>query len=239
MIPKKIHYCWFGRGEKPKLAKKCIASWKKHCPDYEIIEWNEDNFDVNMMDYTKFAYENRCYAFLSDYVRLWAVYNHGGIYLDTDVELIRSPDELLKYEAYFGFEGEWVNTGLGFGAQPNNAVVLKLMEEYEKREPEVYREDYRVNHKMTGSPTMNTNALLPLGLAADGSLQRIGSATVFSEEYLCPFNTITGELNCTDKTVSIHWYGNSANSKLSSVRLRVTRPIHRALKKLGIKSYES
>lgn len=77
MIPKKIHYCWFGRGQKPKLAKQCIASWKKYCPDYELIEWNEDNFDVNINSYTKWCYENKKYAFLSDYVRLWVVYQNG------------------------------------------------------------------------------------------------------------------------------------------------------------------
>lgn len=100
MIPKKIHYCWFGRGDKPKLAKRCIASWKKYCPDYEIIEWNEDNFDINTNEYTKWCYENKNYAFLSDYVRLLVVYRHGGIYFDTDVELIRNPDFLLENQAF-------------------------------------------------------------------------------------------------------------------------------------------
>ena len=94
MIPKKIHYCWFGRGEKPRLAKKCIASWKKYCSDYEIIEWNEDNFNINLNEYTKWCYENRKYAFLSDYVRLWVVFQNGGLYFDTDVELLKSPDSL-------------------------------------------------------------------------------------------------------------------------------------------------
>ena len=88
MIPKTIHYCWFGRGEKPKLAQKCIASWKTFCPDYEIIEWNEDNYDVNSTPYTKYCYENKKWAFLSDYVRLDVVCRHGGVYFDTDVEVI-------------------------------------------------------------------------------------------------------------------------------------------------------
>ena len=100
MIPKKIHYCWFGRAAKPRLAEKCIKSWKKYCPDYEIIEWNEDNFDVNLNPYTKMCYTQKKYAFLSDYIRLLIVYRHGGIYLDTDVEIIKSfvkfPLDLLK-----------------------------------------------------------------------------------------------------------------------------------------------
>ena len=106
MIPKKIHYCWFGRGEKPKLAQKCIASWRKCCPDYEIIEWNEDNFDVNRNGYTRYCYANKKWAFLSDYVRLAVVLEHGGIYFDTDVELLKSPVPLMQHEAFFGFENE-------------------------------------------------------------------------------------------------------------------------------------
>ena len=95
MIPKKIHYCWFGRNEKPKAVQKCIASWKKYCPDYEIIEWNEDNFDVQQNPYIKYCYDNKKWAFLSDLVRLLVVCEHGGIYFDTDVELVRNPDFLL------------------------------------------------------------------------------------------------------------------------------------------------
>lgn len=101
MIPRKIHYCWFGRGEKPRLAQKCIASWKKYCPDYEIIEWNEDNFDVNRNAYTQMCYKEKKYAFLTDYLRLLIVEEHGGIYFDTDVEAVRSFDELLDNPAFF------------------------------------------------------------------------------------------------------------------------------------------
>ena len=104
MIPKTIHYCWFGRGEKPKLAQKCIASWRKFCPDYEIIEWNEDNFDVNLNAYTLMCYQEKRFAFLSDYVRLLVVRDHGGIYFDTDVEVVKNFDNLLEFEAFFGFQ---------------------------------------------------------------------------------------------------------------------------------------
>ena len=104
MIPKVIHYCWFGNNPKPKMVKKCINSWKKYCSDYEIIEWNENNFDVNYCDYVKEAYEAKKWAFVSDFARLWIIYNCGGIYLDTDVEIIRNLDELLNDKAFFGFE---------------------------------------------------------------------------------------------------------------------------------------
>ena len=102
MIPKVIHYCWFGHSPKPALFQRCIASWKKYCPDYEIIEWNEDNFDISQNDYAREAYEEKKWAFVTDYARLWIVYNHGGIYLDTDVEIIKEFD-LAEYEIT-GFE---------------------------------------------------------------------------------------------------------------------------------------
>lgn len=140
MIPKKIHYCWFGRGEKPKLAQKCIASWKKYCPDYEIIEWNENNFDVNMNGYTKWCYENKKYAFLSDYVRLLAVYKNGGLYFDTDVELIRNTDFLLNDQAFFGFETDGtevsnpknadINSGLAYGSVASGLALKRMLDEY-------------------------------------------------------------------------------------------------------------
>ena len=131
MIPKTIHYCWFGRGPKPKLAQKCIASWKKYCPDYEIIEWNEDNFDVNMNGYTRMCIAEKKYAFLSDYARLVVVAEHGGIYFDTDVELIRSPDELLTHSAFWGFETpEFVASGLGFGSIAHGIAIEAMRNEY-------------------------------------------------------------------------------------------------------------
>ena len=132
MIPKIIHYCWFGKGEKSKLAKKCIESWKKYCPDFKIIEWSEDNFDVNLIDYTRFTHKNKLYAYLSDYVRLWAIFNHGGIYFDTDVELIKPLDDLLVLSGYLGFESdEFINTGIGFGAEKNNPEIFLMKSKYE------------------------------------------------------------------------------------------------------------
>ena len=103
MIPKIIHYCWFGKEKKTKLAVKCIESWKKYCPDYEIIEWNEDNFDVNINPYTKKCYNEKKYAFLTDYIRLWVIEKYGGVYFDTDVELLKPIDNLLLNQAYIGF----------------------------------------------------------------------------------------------------------------------------------------
>lgn len=131
MIPKVIHYCWFGHNEKPELVKRCIESWKKYCPDYEIKEWNENNFDVNLCDYTKQAYYEGKWAFVSDVARLWIVYNEGGIYLDTDVELHNTLDELLNYSCWFACDDiRYINTGLGFGGEKNHQLVGSILKDY-------------------------------------------------------------------------------------------------------------
>ena len=119
-IPKIIHYCWFGKNEKSDLAKKCIDSWKKKCPDYQIIEWNEENFDITTNEYVYEAYMNKKWAFVSDFVRIFALYNNGGIYLDTDVEILKNMDEFLCNTTFFGFETiDKVSTGI-IGAQKGN-----------------------------------------------------------------------------------------------------------------------
>ncbi len=134
-VPKTIHYCWFGKGEKPDLFYKCYDSWKKFCPDYEIIEWNEDNFDINFCNYTKQAYEKKKYAFVSDVARVWIVYNYGGVYLDTDVELVSDISPLLQYSAWFASEGaRSIATGLGFGAKKNNYITKAILDDYLKRD---------------------------------------------------------------------------------------------------------
>ena len=220
MIPKKIHYCWFGRGEKPKLAKKCIASWKKYCPDYEIIEWNEDNFDVNINAYTKMCYEQKKYAFLSDYVRLLVVAEHGGIYFDTDVEVVQPLDDLLSYPAFFCFENnEYVATGLGFGAKKNNILVEEMLKAYD-----VVLDGQQGT---IGCPILNTEALVKHGLQLNGEVQVLDGAKIFSKDYFNPFDSVTGELKKTKNTYSIHWY--SASWLLPQKRFisKVARVFHR------------
>lgn len=221
-IPKIIHYCWFGRGEKPKLAKKCIASWKRYCPDYKIIEWNEDNFDISYNAYTKFCYQNKKYAFLSDYVRLLIVEKYGGIYFDTDVEVIKPLNELLMDEAFYGFENEsFVATGLGFGAIPHHCTVQRMIKQYDTL--------VGGNHDMITCPKLNTEALIPLGLIRNGKTQKIGGAKIYSKEYFNPYDDPTGVLQKTSNTVSIHWYSKSWLSKTTIIRSQLTKPIHRIL----------
>ncbi|WP_343338756.1 hypothetical protein TPELB_09650 [Terrisporobacter petrolearius] len=131
MIPKVIHYCWFGHNEKPELVKKCIESWEKYLPDYQIKEWNEDNFDINLCKYTRQAYDEGKWAFVSDVARLWIVYNEGGVYLDTDVELHNTLYELCNYSCWFGCDDiRYINTGLGFGAEKGQWLVGKILYDY-------------------------------------------------------------------------------------------------------------
>lgn len=224
MIPKKIHYCWFGRGEKPKLAQKCIASWKKYCPDYEIIEWNEDNFDVGSNAYTKMCYENRKFAFLTDYLRLLIIRDHGGIYFDTDVEVIKSFDSLLDSGAFFGFENkDFLNTGEGFGAEAGNPVISRMIDEYEPL--------LDGQHGTVGCPILNTQALSAFGFRIDGSYQEKNGVILLPQDYLNPYDDPTGVLSKTKNTYSIHWYGKSWMSKTTVMKSKLAQPIHRLMKR--------
>lgn len=205
MIPKIIHYCWFGRNPKPKLAEKCIKSWKKHCLDYEIIEWNEDNFDILKCPlYVRQAYEKKKWAFVTDYVRLQVVYEHGGIYMDTDVELKKSLDSLLIHKAYFGFEdGEYIATGLGFGAVAGHPVLRKMMDDY--RGISFIKEGGSFD--VTPCPQRNTQVFLEYGLKQDDSKQVLGEdILILPSVYLCPISYQTKERAHSSKTISIHWF---------------------------------
>ena len=188
MIPKKIHYCWFGRKELPEKAKRCIESWKKYCPEYELVEWNEDNTNISLNPYTQWCYDNKKFAFLSDYIRLIVIEEYGGIYFDTDVEVIRAFDDLLDFKAFFGFEtNEFVNTGVGFGAEAHNPIVEQMIREYEPL--------LDGKHGVIGCPHLNTNALLKFGLKQNGKLQNLDNAVVFPVEYFNPYDAPTGCLN--------------------------------------------
>ena len=133
MIPRTIHYCWFGPEPLPKRVKKCIRSWEKLCPDYQIVRWNEQNFDIHYNQFTKDAYEAGKWAFVSDVARLYIIYHHGGIYLDTDVELLKPLDSFLAQKAFMGVEyNGLIATGLGFGAEKHVEVIKELLDEYDR-----------------------------------------------------------------------------------------------------------
>lgn len=223
MIPKIIHYCWFGGKEKPRLAKKCIKSWHRYCPDYQYIEWNEDNFPISKYPYAQYCLDNKKYAFLSDFVRLVVVYENGGIYFDTDVELIKSPDELLDNSAYFGFEtDEYVATGLGFGAEAGNHLVKEMMEDYENS----FKEQGN-DYQFLPCPKVNTKVFINHGLVQNGQKQTVDGALILPADYMNPYDDPTGRLNKTENTLSIHWYAKSWMSKRKIIRSTLTKPFHR------------
>ena len=212
MIPKTIHYCWFGRGEMPELAKKCVASWHKYMPDWEFRLWNEDNFDVNQTAYTMEAYEAKKYAFVSDYVRLWALNNEGGLYLDTDVEAFKPFDDLLNHKAFAGFEGS--------KRLPVGTCVMASQAggEWIKEQLDYYNGRHFVN--TDGSFDLTTNVqfmnakMCEQGFMQNGSEQDFKDVHIFPVDYFSPRHT-TGEYIRTDNTYCEHlglasW---SANSK--------------------------
>ena len=228
-IPKKIHYCWFGGAPLPRSVKKCIASWKKFCPDYEIVRWDEHNFDLSENLYAKQAYQAKKWAFVSDYYRLKVVYEQGGIYLDTDVELLKSLDELTqKYDGFVGYEAEdTVATGLGFGAAKGNRFVKAMLEDYEGIS--FFTEEG--GYDLTPCPQRNTQTLLRMGLTPKEKNQVLDNVCFLEESVLCPINFFTGKKNITERTVSVHHYDASWCSD-------VTRRTKRLKRLIGIKNYD-
>lgn len=205
MIPKVIHYCWFGRNPLPELAVRCIESWKKYLPDYEIKEWNEDNFDVNMVPYTKEAYAAKKYAFVSDYARFWILYKYGGLYFDTDVEVMQSMDAIIARGPFMGCESDTelsVAPGLGLGVTPNFDIYKKILDSY--AELHFYNEDGSYNQKTVVSYV--TEILCSYGLKASADIQECAGIVIYPKEYFCPKEFLTGKITITPHTVAIHHY---------------------------------
>lgn len=237
MIPKIIHYCWFGRNPKPKLAKKCIKSWRRFCPDYEIIEWNEDNFDISTAPlYVRQAYEAGKWAFVTDYVRLQVVYESGGIYLDTDVELKKNLDFLLVHRAYFGFESrDTINTGHGFGAEKGTPILREMMEVYERSVFLLPDGSW----DCTPCPERDTQIFLHHGLRQDDTMQILeGDILILPSIYLCPIEWTTKVRRRSGKTVSIHWFHASWHTEEESAqRAAEAKIIRRELREQKIDAH--
>lgn len=203
MIPKKIHYIWFGKKEKTVKVKKCIASWKRYLPDYEIIEWNETNFDTSLSLFVQEALAAKMYAFASDFVRLWVVYNYGGIYLDTDVEVIKSYDDLLKEKAFFGTEEiDSINSGLSFGAEKENEVLKDLLNLYNDRK--FIKSDGTFDLKTTNM--IVTEYFVKKGYRLIPKIQTIENTKIFPRQYFSPIKWWEGKKKIETVTYSIHWY---------------------------------
>lgn len=202
-VPHVIYYCWFGRGPLPSLAEKCLASWKRYCPDYEIVCINEDSFDVTRHPYTEQAYAAKKWAFVSDVARLQVLYDNGGIYLDTDVELLKSPNDLIAERGFMGFDDSGlIATGLGFACEPHNAVIGEMLRDYDG--VPFVKEDGSLD--TVPCPDRNTATLRRLGMTVDGSDQVFMGLRMLPEEYLCPIKYYTGKKRITKNTYSIHHF---------------------------------
>ena len=211
MIPKIIHYCWFGKNPLSDLAKKCIDSWKKYCPDYEIIEWNEENFDINSNVYVKEAYESKKWAFVTDYVRLYALDKCGGIYMDTDVELLKCIDSFLENEAFSGFEtSESIPTAI-MGSVKSGEWIKYLLSYYDDKH--FIKPDGTLD--VTTNVTTITNMTVEkYGVKLDNAYQEVRNVlTLYPRDYFCPKDYHTGLINLTDNTICIHHFNASWHSE--------------------------
>ncbi len=212
MIPKVIHYCWFGGKKLPDDVLKCIESWKKYAPEYEIIEWNENNYDVNACSYVKEAFMKKKWAFVSDFARYDILYKYGGIYFDTDVQMIASIDDIVDKGPFMGFEckkdekTEWlVNPGIGIAAYPGMDLYRRIIDFYKNQK--FILEDNTLNPLTVCDYT--TNILKEDGLKPENTIQKIDGIYIYPTEYFCPKNYFTGELDITDNTRTIHHYTSS------------------------------
>lgn len=204
MIPKVIHYCWFGGNALPVSAKRCITTWRKVCPDYKIVRWSEKNFDVHCNQYVEEAYKAGKWAFVADYARLWALYRYGGIYMDTDVELLKSLDPFLEDPGFCSFENpDQISTAV-MGACKGNAFIRAQMEHYHTHPFMVKgRPDTTTNVKII------TAYCISQGLRRDNSLQRIGDFVFYPSEYFSPKDFRTLELKLTPNSCAIHHFDTS------------------------------
>ncbi len=227
-MDKIIHYCWFGGNPLPELAQKCIASWKKHCPDYEIRQWNESNFDLDCCDYVREAVQYKKWAFASDYARFKILYEHGGLYFDTDVELIKPIDDIVASGPFMGFEkhpGEaMVNPGLVMGAVPGQPFYKEVLEDYEKSH---FVENGAVCYYSVVERI--TKLLKNYGLRCEDSLQTVSGITIYPSEYFCPLSFDSNVMVKTEQTRSIHWYDASWLDARMKKRQAVNAAIRRAL----------
>ncbi len=217
-IPKIIHYCWFGGKPLPVSAKKCIESWKKFFPDYEIRRWDESNYNVNKISYTRDAYAAKKFAFVSDYARFDILYQYGGLYFDTDVEIIRPMEDIIMVGSFMGCEHPYqpgaspdslfVNPGLGLGLSPGLGLNRKILDYYES-----------TSFIMSGGHsnpetvvTHTTRLLCQYGLKNTSEIQEVEGIRIYPVDYFCPISTADGKMRITDNTRSIHHYDQSWQS---------------------------
>lgn len=217
MIPKIIHYCWFGKGQMPRLAKKCIESWKRFLPDYELKEWNEYNFNIEEWDFAKEAYENRKYAFVADVVRMYALYHYGGIYLDTDVEVLKPFDNFLHCTAFCGFEDDNYVATCVIGSEKGGT--------WAKDQLDYYRHEHFIKKDNTLDTTTNvkliTEYMLRHGLLQNNTRQEFkGLITIYPRDFFCPKSYIDIEEHFSNNTAAVHHFAGSWLSRKARRRIK-------------------
>lgn len=209
-LPKIIHYCWFGGQPLPELAQLCIESWRRFLPDYEIIRWDESNYDVNKIPYISEAYAAKKYAFVSDYARFDILYQYGGLYFDTDVEIIKDLSEIVENGAFMGCEnsvnGYLIAAGLGLGAVPQMAIYKEILEDYQQR------------HFFSEGKQQNLTTVVEIVShiferynfnTQNNKIQKINDVTIYPTEYFCPKRPGAAFINVTENTYTIHHYDGS------------------------------
>ena len=231
MIPKKIHYCWFGGAPLPELAQKCIASWRKYLPEYEIIRWDETNFPIDEIPYTRDAYNEKKYAFVSDYARFVILHTHGGLYFDTDVEIINPLDDIIAAGPFMGAEQPSrpglppesldINPGLGLASTPGHPILSTLISTY--RQLSFYNPDGTLNQQTIVRYT--TDLLIRHGLRNTPDIQQIDGITIYPVDYFCPLSVTTGRLTITPNTRSIHHFAKTWLSRKDRLYMWLTSHI--------------
>ncbi|WP_294431688.1 glycosyltransferase family 32 protein [uncultured Treponema sp.] len=208
MIPKIIHYCWFGGNPLPELAQKCIASWKKFLPDYEIKEWNESNYDVRKIPYTAQAYDAKKYAFVSDYARFDILYQYGGVYFDTDVEVIKDLRPIIEKGAFIGVEKgtrPLLNAGLGIASPAASEIYREILDSYKTEQ--FVKQDGSLNLKTVCERVSFIFA--KHGFVEKDCLQNVAETTIYPSDFFCPKSIKTGLIKLTDNSYTIHHYDGS------------------------------
>lgn len=246
MIPRIIHYCWFGKNPLPESARKCIASWKKYLPDYEIKEWNEDNFDVNIIPYTAEAYRVKKYAFVSDYARFWILYKYGGLYFDTDVEVIKNMDDIIAKGPFMGCENEanpgatptelGVNPGLGLGVNPGLGLYAEILQKYSS----LHFIDEKGLFNLKTVVEYTTEQLCVHGLRNIAGIQVVAGIWIYPRCYFNPKDYETGQISITEDTYSIHhfaaswhpWYATLEKKLWNMCGMKNHEILYRGIRKL-------
>lgn len=225
-IPKIIHFCWLSDEEYPELIQKCIESWKQKLPDYKIKCWSTENFDVNICQYTKEAFQAKKYAFVSDYIRLYALYEEGGIYLDSDIEVLKSFDSLLDNAAFTGFEKKSQVAAWIFGSEKENPIFKEFLDYYTNKPFILPNGEY----DLTPNPIPITEICVKHGLVLDGTMQNLNFIKIYPQDYFCPYSRAAEKLNITDNTYTIHYFN---GTWISDEKKRIITKRKAVVKKYG------